>query len=681
MNNRRKELMLASAREYCKCIVEGKTIKYNQKTSTNNISNESYYGMSVNCSNGIVTITGTSTFTDGDITIYTIFNGFVSVVNHKYISLSSNKKFRLLVYNGAENFYSFGDEVFTPNFSDTLNIALQPENTSYIANGLTLNETITCMVIDLTELGLDNVNSVADFFATDLGKYVKNGNYLPFSSGDFIHSKTPIHFKGVNIWNEHWKNGIWYEGNFYLSGYEDYVCSVDMIKVKPDTQYFYFNGTNNFDCYIVYEMFDENKNYIARDFCENKHSFRTSNNCKYILFYVNDTYGNTYQNNICINEYNENYNGKYQPYCGGEVLDKGFALQKGDYYKTYSIDEISYNNLIPNANQDYVNSNTDSASANAIIYGANGGIYWDENLTSLGFYSDTFESNTTELVNIYMSGNDTNLYFATDIQMTSGHKYYISFNVLEKNASAINGLRIANLHLIDLTQLGLSALTDKLRIFLQKNYKLPYTLTNKTIKDQIVRTMKEIDLSTLTWTYISPLTCHTADLDSDLTDTNAITEKYNEYTGSGFPPLNHFKLASGTIVINTGSSTQPSGKALIKLLQPTLVMWQTLDIENYNEFVEIDPHIFKLNRDLSDYGVLDVTSDTGTKQPNLTMLNIGGANGDFCYQDGYIYQKTNDIESVWIYQIQISNAPSRMVSRRTINVESENGIDMDFTKE
>ena len=113
-----------------------------------------------------------------------------------------------------------------------------------------------------------------------------------------------------------------------------------------------------------------------------------------------------------------------------------------------------------------------------------------------------------------------------------------------------------------------------------------------------------------------------------------------------------------------------------------MIIWQTLDIQDYNEFVATDtPNIYKLNRDLSDYGVLDVTSDTGTKQTNLTMLNIAGGNGDFCYQDGYIYQKTNDIESVWIYQIQISNAPSRIVSRRTINVESENEIDLDFTKE
>ena len=31
MNNRRKELMLASAKEYCKCVVEGKTLKYNNQ--------------------------------------------------------------------------------------------------------------------------------------------------------------------------------------------------------------------------------------------------------------------------------------------------------------------------------------------------------------------------------------------------------------------------------------------------------------------------------------------------------------------------------------------------------------------------------------------------------------------------------------------------------------------------
>ena len=60
MNNRRNDLLVASARKYCKCVVSGKTIKYNQVIKEND--NTAFSGITLTANNnGSVTVNGTAT--------------------------------------------------------------------------------------------------------------------------------------------------------------------------------------------------------------------------------------------------------------------------------------------------------------------------------------------------------------------------------------------------------------------------------------------------------------------------------------------------------------------------------------------------------------------------------------------------------------------------------------------
>lgn len=298
MNNRRKELMLASAKEYCKCVVEGKTLKYNQLANIVNKQAEVIQGLTISTTNGLIKINGTST-TDNTYFDYQIaeysYTGFKA--NHKYfIWLQQSNYGRVfLVASSPYNEINDSPIIFTCTSSQYLILRVA-------TNGITYNNyCVRVNIIDLTALGLDSITSTSDFFATDLGKYVKNGNYLPFSSGDFIHSKTPIHFKGVNIWNEQWEVGYLNLSNGQNAYGTDEIRSADYIKVIPNTTYYHtFVGRI---CY-----YDKDKNYIGNSDYVLAGKIRTPMNCEFIRFYTSD-YGNTYLNDICIsqNVWDENW--------------------------------------------------------------------------------------------------------------------------------------------------------------------------------------------------------------------------------------------------------------------------------------------------------------------------------------------------------------------------------------
>lgn len=790
MNNRRRQLMLASAKEYCKCVVEGKTLKYNQQVE-DNFSNTSAWSslgnVSYSFNNNVATITTSSGGANWQFGIQCSFvNG--GLKTHKYLvyveietNLNVDFVFEILGY-----YQTIGNNKVVCGIVDVSSVDAQYQYFAIFPNTiLNVGDTYKLSkptIIDLTELGLDSINSVADFFATDLGKYIAKGNYLPYEpNGKFIHAQSPVNFEGVNIWNEKVELGSLYNGNDVSSSTE--LRNVGYIKVKPNTKYYCFRegGTT-----IFLSFYDENKTFIEEGAINND-SFITPNNCAYLRFRLTDTYGTTYHNDICISEniWNEKwkngyyasgtktfvsdnswiccnkeikvepntryfsrtnnhyiniafFNGDtyiseiagydldfitpsncdniifnlgtspynydtaifyygYHKYCGNSVFENGLTLQKGDKYKTYSVDSVEYNNLIPNANQDYVNNDTDTrASIILSVYDFYNSIsVFAESIGSVGHYDFVFTSNTTTLLGakVYNSGASINQYFAENISLTSGNLYCLSLNIISVDATQVGGLRIANLRLIDLTQLGLSTLNDKLRLFLSKNYKLPYSVTNKTIKDQIVRTFKEIDLSSLTWTYNSYINAWQSDLSSLFVKSyasnvlpSAIAEKYrtikyNAYSNAVEGDMWLFSTKPILEIKSNDSVNAPSGKALLELETPGLTTWYHLVIDDYNEWEQYSGSIYKLDRDLSDLNVFGITADIGENQGDLLFLIGRGNNDDYCYENGYIYLKTDDIQNAWAFDLLINNLPSRMISRRTINVESENEIDMDFTKE
>ena len=691
MNNRRKQLMLASAKEYCKCVVNGNTLKYNQLANIVNKQAEVIQGLTISTTNGLIKINGNSTtgnsYFDYQIAEYS-YTGFKA--NHKYFLWLQQSDYGrvFLVVGSPYNEINDSPTIFTCTSSQYLILRVATNGLSYN------NYCVRVNVIDLTELGLGSVTSASEFFATDLGKYVKNGNYLPFSSGEFIHSKAPIHFKGVNIWNEKWEVGYLNLSNGQDAYGTDEIRSVDYIKVIPNTIYYHtFVGKI---CY-----YDKDKNYIGNSDYVLAGTIRTPMDCEFIRFYTSD-YGDTYLNNICINEYNENYNGKYYKYCGTNALMDGLSLQKGDTYKTYSIDSVEYNQKVN------PNSVTTSGTLNA-----NGG-YVNvafADFTSVKKFVVIVNGNISDNATLYAIGTDTNGECVDQhINFSNGSaivlcnmKNYTDSNVVirlfNNSGSAINFDNLI-VQVVDLTALDLANVNSvadfkktKLGMFLSKGYFLPFTLTNKTIKDQIVRAMTEIDLSTLTWTYNSYINAWQSDLSSLFVKSyassvlpSAIAEKYrtikyNDYSNAVEGDMWLFSTKPILEIKSNDSVNAPSGKALLELETPQINVWYHLVISDYNEWEQYSGDVYKLNRDLSDLNVFNITADLGENQGDLLFLIGRGENNDYCYENGYIYVKTDDIQNAWEFDLLINNLPTRMISRRTIKVESDNGVDMDFTKE
>ena len=290
MNNRRNQLMLASAREYCKCVVEGKTIKYNQLVENGNFSSTSDW-QAVRCnfsvSNNVATITPTD-----------IHSSFIQEVantteNHKYfytfdVKYGNGEYFDFLILgNGRYNNYGNGEfknynGIITATNSNVINIYdydNDSRSTYYIKN---------FMLIDLTELGLDNINSVADFYATDLGKYIRKGNYLETTSGAFIQAKTPINFKGVNIWSE--KTTL-------VSNH----LESENINCLPNKNYYFSYSREGFAIIGTIYWYDKNGTQLDyNDFYER--NIVAPNNASYFKLVFNSTYGTTYNHDICISE-------------------------------------------------------------------------------------------------------------------------------------------------------------------------------------------------------------------------------------------------------------------------------------------------------------------------------------------------------------------------------------------
>ncbi len=293
MNNRRNQLMLASAIEYCKCVVEGKTIKYNQLVQNGNFVNTNnwvaQYG-TFSVSNNIGTLTCNGVNPNARLE-----QNVTLIANHKYLICSNmrcnNTRNGVCDVGGASstgftlnaNQWNFIAKIVTTN-ANYNSIMLQLTN----AQSGDILDYQNYMFIDLTELGLDNINSVADFYATDLGKYIKKGNYLETTSGAFIQAKTPIIFKGVNIWNEQ---------TTLISNH----LESENIKCLPNKNYYFSCSREEFAVIGTIYWYDKNGTQLDyNDFYER--NIVSPSNSAYFKLVFNSTYGTTYNHDICIGE-------------------------------------------------------------------------------------------------------------------------------------------------------------------------------------------------------------------------------------------------------------------------------------------------------------------------------------------------------------------------------------------
>lgn len=164
-------------------------------------------------------------------------------------------------------------------------------------------------LIDLTQMfGEGNEPTVEEF--------EKLYSHLPtdYNEGSLLNlNADSIKSVGFNQWDEEWENGsLDYNGNV-IPNLNSIVTS--FIKVNPSEQYFYrIKQTTPIASDVAF--FDENKNYVSFSTAFHINSvFTIPNNVHYIIICPSSTYGNIYNNDICINlSHNGERDGEYESY-------------------------------------------------------------------------------------------------------------------------------------------------------------------------------------------------------------------------------------------------------------------------------------------------------------------------------------------------------------------------------
>lgn len=187
----------------------------------------------------------------------------------------------------------------------------------------------TDMVIDLTQLfGTTIADHIYSLEQSNAGagvaffKALFPNDYYAYDSGSIksvegVSEHTTV---GFNQWDEVWERGAYDvdDGSPYDA---NQIRSKNYIPVLPDTNYYIKANP-----YVWMMFFDENKNILTADLPNTGVSagnargvgdqiFKTPIGCAFIKFYCQILYGNTYNNDICINlSWSGWRNGEYEPY-------------------------------------------------------------------------------------------------------------------------------------------------------------------------------------------------------------------------------------------------------------------------------------------------------------------------------------------------------------------------------
>lgn len=199
----------------------------------------------------------------------------------------------------------------------------------FIKSGTAFNTAITYkpQFIDLTLL---LGTTIADYVYTLesgtegagvawLKKYfpkIFDAGYIPYNAGSMEHvtglsaSKTV----GFNQWDEEWELGGISDSTGANFNSTSAIRCINYIPAIPDTPYFYSCATSGLKFRICY--YNAEKEFISSLAQTNMNNvYATPSNCHYIRFAMRDTYGTTYNHDICINlHWDGERDGEYEPY-------------------------------------------------------------------------------------------------------------------------------------------------------------------------------------------------------------------------------------------------------------------------------------------------------------------------------------------------------------------------------
>jgi len=157
--------------------------------------------------------------------------------------------------------------------------------------------------IDLTLCGFtsEETADVATLKAAWLNKYgVPLPQYIQYNAGSIVNNNATYQLCGHNLWDEEWELGtISATTGENVSGSSN-IRTKNYIPVKPNTTYFYCNGSA---AGADLRFYDANKQYIGAPSSAQSANgtFTTPDNACYLRFACLSGYGTTYKNDTAIN--------------------------------------------------------------------------------------------------------------------------------------------------------------------------------------------------------------------------------------------------------------------------------------------------------------------------------------------------------------------------------------------
>ena len=254
--------------------------------------------------------------------------------NHVYLALAIQETTITSVTRNTFYYYEPSTDRYTFE-SSTENYSLQKGNRAWMVkaandgkivlwtNGASADVSYNnAMVIDLTAMF---GTAIADFLYSlggEVGvawlrkRFPKLFTYQEYNAGEIVSVQgLSQHVTvGFNQWDEEWEVG----GIDSSSGQNDSsrkgIRTKNYISVMPNTTYYcYVSGLTSSNCKT--RWYDANKNYIGSSpAAYYGKTFATPSNAHYLRFCPQDTYGTTYNHDICINLSDPTRNGEYEPY-------------------------------------------------------------------------------------------------------------------------------------------------------------------------------------------------------------------------------------------------------------------------------------------------------------------------------------------------------------------------------
>lgn len=172
------------------------------------------------------------------------------------------------------------------------------------------------MVIDLTQMANPYITNYSQFTALYPDHYdFEKGRLISFTGAGL---KTV----GFNQWDEEWELGYYSTSTGEKKSATTQIRCKNKISVLPNTKYYFYSSNDDSTKWALF--FDQNEELIkgystgkttsANASSIGNYEFTTPLNCAYMVFYCTNSYGTTYNNQMCINLFDTNFNGTYKPY-------------------------------------------------------------------------------------------------------------------------------------------------------------------------------------------------------------------------------------------------------------------------------------------------------------------------------------------------------------------------------